>query len=237
MGFFNRIFKITEANANAALDNIENPAVMAEQGIRDLKAQLDKSIQALAEIKAMGIRAKSEANTHRNTMQEWENKAVALIKKAEKGELAPEEADRLATQALQKKEESASNLALALKNQQTYEAQTAKMEASISTLKNNISKWENEAKTLKARQKVSQATVSVNKELANIDSSSTVGMLERMKEKVENQEALAESYSDLASENKSVDDEINSVLEKSGGSDALAALKAKLSGTDQKAIQ
>jgi phage shock protein A len=236
MGFFNRLFKITEANANAALDNIEDPVKMADQGIRDLRAQLDKSIQALAEIKAMAIRQKSEANTHRNNMQEWENKAILLIKKAEKGEITPEEADRLASSALQKKEEAAANLAAALKNQQTYEAQQAKMETSIKTLKENITKWENEAKTLKARKKVSDATVSVNKELANIDSSSTVNMLERMKEKVEKQEALAESYSDLAVDNKSVDDEINSVLEKSGGSDALAALKAKLAG-DQKAIQ
>jgi len=77
---------------------------------------------------------------------------------------------------------------------------------------------------------VSDATASVNKQLAGIDSSSTVAMLERMKEKVEQKEALSESYAEIANENISVDEEINNVLESSNAntSDALAALKQKL---------
>ena len=68
--------------------------------------------------------------------------------------------------------------------------------------------------------------------MAQIDSGSTVSMLERMKDKVAEEEALAESYGDIANESKSVDEEIDKALE--GGSsqvkasDDLAALKAKL---------
>ncbi len=116
-------------------------------------------------------------------------------------------------------------------NFQTYDAQVQKLETAIKQLKSNISKWENEAKMLKARAKVSEATKNVNKQLAGIDSTSTVAMLERMKEKVQAQEALAESYGQLAVENRSLEDEIDSVLEEtSGGSEALAALKAKIKG-------
>ena len=237
MGFFKRVFKIGQAEAHNALDKIEDPVKMTEQGIRDMKVNLDQSIKALAEVKAMAIRAKNEANGYRNKSQEYENKAIALIKSAEKGKIEPAEADRLASAALQKKEESANNLKSALKNQKTYEAQVEKLNRNVKMLKDNIKKWENEARTLKERAKVSKATVRVNKELANIDSSSTVAMLERMKEKVDQQEALAESYSEMADDNKSLDDEIDSVLESSGdGSDALAALKAKLSGDTPKAI-
>jgi len=111
----------------------------------------------------------------------------------------------------------------------------AKLDHTIDRLRANISKWENEAKTLRARAKVSQATKTVNKQLANIDADGTVAMLERMKDKVEQDEALAESYADIAFENQSIDEEIDSVLEESsgGGSEALAALKAKLSGADK----
>lgn len=238
MGFFKRIFKIGEAEANAVLDNIEDPVKMTDQGIRDMKVKLDDSIKALAEVKAMAIRSKNESNSLRNKMQEYENKAIQLIKSAESGKIAPEEADRLASASLEKKEESGRNLQVALNNQKTYEAQVAKLENSVNMLKQNISKWENEAKTLKARAKVSEATKSVNKQLANIDSDGTVSMLERMKTKVEEQEALSESYADIAYENRSLDDEIDSVLEQSSGSgsDALAALKAKLN-TEVKAIE
>ena len=98
-------------------------------------------------------------------------------------------------------------------------------------MKSNISKWENEAKTLKARAMVSEATRKVNQQLAAVDSSSTVSMLEKMKEKVAKEEALAESYGEIANEAKSVDDEIDAALRKSGAtasSDKLAALKAKM---------
>ncbi len=235
MGFFKRLFKIGQAEANAALDNIEDPVKMTEQGIRDMKGKLDESIKALAEVKALAIRAKNDANKYRNKMTEYENKAIALIKRAEKGAIDPAEADRLATAALEEKEQAAQSLQTALKTQKTYDAQVAKLDHTIDRLRANISKWENEAKTLKARAKVSKATKTVNKQLANIDADGTVAMLERMREKVEQDEALAESYADIAFENQSIDEEIDSVLEESAGSgsEALAALKAKLSGADK----
>ncbi len=234
MGFFRRIFKIGQAEANAAINHLEDPVKMTEQGIRDMKGKLDESIKALAEVKALAIRAKNDANKYRNKMTEYENKAIALIKRAEKGALDLSEADRLATASLEEKEQAGQNLQTSLKTQKTYDVQVAKLDSTIDRLKKHIRQWENEAKTLKARAKVSKATKTVNKQLANIDADGTVAMLERMKEKVEQDEALAESYADIAFENQSIDDEIDSVLEDTAGSgsDALAALKAKLSGGD-----
>ena len=49
--------------------------------------------------------------------------------------------------------------------------------------------------------------------MAGIDSSSTVNMLEKMKEKVLQEEALADAYGDMANESKSIDEEIDSVLD------------------------
>jgi phage shock protein A len=238
MGFFKRMFKIGQAEANAALNNLEDPVKMTEQGIRDMKEKLDESIKALAEVKALAIRSKNDANKYRNKMTEYENKAVALIKRAEKGSIEASEADRLATAALNEKEQAGQSLQTALQAQKTYDSQVAKLDHTIDRLRANISKWENEAKTLKARAKVSKATKTVNKQLANIDADGTVAMLERMKEKVEHDEALAESYADIAFENQSIDEEIDSVLEETSGngSEALAALKAKLAGGD-KAIE
>ena len=59
-------------------------------------------------------------------------------------------------------------------------------------MRSQISKYENELKTLKARVKVSSATKNINKQMSQIDSSGTVAMLEKMKEKVSQEEALAE---------------------------------------------
>lgn len=234
MGIFKRLFNLGKAEAHSAIDGMEDPVKMTKQGIRELKEDMDESIKALAEVKAMAIRSKNEANGYRNKMEDYESKAMALIKRAESGGIETSEADRLATAALETKAQAAKSLESALQNQKTYDSQVAKLESNIKKLKSNIQKWENEARTLQARAKVSEATKNVNKQLAEIDSSSTVSMLERMKTKVEKQEALAESYADIAYENRSIDEEIDKVLEdsSSSGSQALEALKTKMKGKD-----
>jgi len=160
--------------------------------------------------------------------QEYENKAMMLLQKAAGGGMDQAEADKLAQSALEKKDEVTRNLTSALQNQKKYDESVSKLDTQIKKLKSNITTWENEARVLKARAKVSEATKTVNKQLAGIDSSSTVAMLERMKEKVDQQEALSESYAEIANDNVSVDDEINLALENTSSSDALNALKQKL---------
>jgi phage shock protein A len=230
MNLFRRIFKIGQAEAHSLVDQLEDPIKLTEQGIRDMKLDLEKSLHALAEVKAMAIRARQEAELNRTKGAEYEQKAMQLLERAEQGAIDPAEADRLATQALTKKEECAQTLARATADATKFEDSITKLDANIKKLRANISKWENEAKTLKARAKVSEATKNVNKALSQIDGSGTVSMLEKMKEKVEKDEALAESYADIANESRSVDDEIDKVLNTSStsSSEALAALKAKM---------
>ena len=229
MGLFRRIFKIGEAEAHSLVDSLEDPIKLTEQAIRDLKEDLSESIKALAEVKAMAIRARNEVGMHNNKAKDYENKAIALIKRAQQGNMDAGEADRLATASLAKKDEHMRSLNVAVENQKKFDANVSKLEGSVKKLKMNISKWENEARTLKARAKVAAATKNVNKQLSGIDSSSTIAMLERMKEKVDKEESIAESYAEIAESNVSVEEEINSALEESGSSsDALEALKNKL---------
>lgn len=236
MGILSRIFKIGQSETHAALDKLENPIKLTEQGIRDLKEDLDKALNALAEVKAMAIRAKNDVASNKAKASDYEHKAMLLLQRAEKGELDPSEADRLASEALLRKKEVEEIYAQTQKEQERSEASVAKLESGIKNIRSNIAKWENELKTLKARAKVSNATKNINKQLANVDSSSTVSMLERMKEKVAQDEALAESYGEIANESKTVDDEIDKALEgsvKAESANDLAALKAKM-GLDKK---
>lgn len=231
MGIFNRLFKVGEAEANALIDKIEDPIKMTEQGIRDLKKDLDKSLQALAEVKALSIRSRRDAEENKEKAKNYENKAILLLKKAERGDITPDEADRLASEALLRKEETVAAAARANEEVKKFDQNIASLQGNINKLKSKITMYENELKTLKARARVSSATKKINKSMANIDSSGTIARLERMKEKVEQQEAMAEAYGEIANESKSIDEEIDSVLEdepKSQASDALADLKAKL---------
>nr|WP_319400115.1 PspA/IM30 family protein [uncultured Carboxylicivirga sp.] len=230
MGIFNRIFNVGKAEAHAIVDKLEDPIKMTEQGIRDLKQDLDKSLQALAEVKAMAIRSKKDLNDSKSLAQNYEQKAILLIQKAEKGELDVAEADRLATESLSKKEEALDAAKRAQEEVTRFDNNIATLDKNVKKLKSTISSYENELRTLKARARVSSATQKINKQLSGIDSSGTVSMLEKMKEKVAQQEALSEAYGEISLENRSLDDEIDDVLSEKNvkASNSLEELKAKL---------
>lgn len=237
MNFLKRLFTIGKAEAHSAIDKLEDPIKLTEQGIRDLKKDLDKALQALAEIKALSIRARNDIQTYEDKAKDYEQKAMLLLQQGQKGDLNAADADRLAGEALTKKEENVQHLERSKKEKVNFDGHIAKMDSNIKMLRTQISKYENELKTLKARVKVSSATKNINKQMAQIDSGGTVAMLEKMKEKVAQEEAIAESYGEIANESKSVDDEIEKALEGAGdakAADQLAELKRKmgLSGDD-----
>ncbi|MBI9061442.1 MAG: PspA/IM30 family protein [Marinilabiliaceae bacterium] len=230
MGIFDRIFRVGKAEAHSLVDKLEDPIKMTEQGIRDLKVDLDKSLQALAEVKAMAIRSKKDLNDNKAKAKNYEQKAILLIQKAETGELDVAEADRLATESLSRKEEAMEEASRAQVEVTRFDNNIATLDKNVKKLKSTITSYENELRTLKARARVSSATQKINKQLSGIDSSGTVSMLEKMKEKVAQQEAMAEAYGEISTENRSLDDEIDDVLSDKNvkASSSLEALKAKL---------
>ena len=230
MNIFRRLFKIGEAHANKAVDNLEDPITMTEQGISDMKEDLNKSVEAMAQVKALAIRSKNDLNAYQEKAKDYEQKAVLILKKAQKGDISTDEADRLAKEALLKKEETQAKINQTQEETEKYEKNVEKLKSSIDTIKGNITKWENELKTLKARVKVSDATKNVNKQMAELDSAGTVSMLERMKEKVAQEEALAEAYGEMADQGKSIDQELDEAASSTDAQidDELERLKKQL---------
>lgn len=232
MNIFRRLFNIGKSEAHSAIDKLEDPIKMTEQGIRDLKGDLEKALQALAEVKAMAIRSKNDAENGETKAKDYEKKAMLLLQRAQSGDIDVSEADRLASEALMRKEEITKQVTVSRNDQERFDASVAKLDVNVKSLRSSITKYESELKTLKARAKVSRATKNINKQLANIDSSSTVSMLERMKEKVAQEEALADSYADIANESRSIDEEIDKALDsgvaEANASQSLEELKKKM---------
>lgn len=231
MSIFKRLFKIGESEANALVDKLEDPIKLTEQGIRDMKQDLDESLKSYAEVKALSIKSRKDASDLRSKATSYEQKAVSLLQKAEKGEMPQAEADRLAGEALARKEEAEKAALVEEDNAKKVDSQLVQLDANIKKLKSNIGHYENELKTLKARAKVSDATTRLNKQMAQIDGTGTIAMLEKMKTKVAEKEALSEAYANVADSGRSVDEEIDQALTSSTppeASEALAKLKERL---------
>lgn len=212
MSFFKRLFKVGESQAHALIDKIEDPIKLTEQGIRDLKNDLTAAMTSLAEVKGVAIRTRKEADKKKNMAQDYERKAMLLLQKMQNGTMNASDAERLATEALNLKEQSMAD-SLRLGTEATaHERRASDLQAQVGKLKSTITSYDNDLITLKARARTAHSTKKINAQLAKIDSSSTIAMLEKMKAKVEEDESLAQAYGEIASADQGVDGEIDAAL-------------------------
>lgn len=228
---FQRIFKIAQSEAHSAVDKLEDPIKISEQGIRDLKTDLQGAMTSLAQVKALAIRMKKDAEDQQRVSNDYERKAMLLLQKGQGGELDAAQADKLATEALTKKEEAVQRAMSLMADHQAQQNMADQLQVKVERLKQTITRYENELVTLKARARTASSMRKINQQLANVDSSSTLQMLERMKDKVKEEETLAEAYGEVAAASTSLDEQIDKALatpSAAKASDSLAELKKKM---------
>jgi phage shock protein A len=212
MNIFKRIFRIGQAEIHAAVDKMEDPVRMTEQGLRELRIDLMEATEAYAKIKALEIRTENDQLHRQQESTNYAEKAILIMQKAQSGQVDLIRAEVLAREALSLRQkyylesEEFGQQAIALQQSST------EMLRNTEILRENLEKWEKELRTLKARVKVSRATEQVNKQLAQLDNNGTIAMLERMKNKVEDQESLAKAYGEIARDNNNLKEELNSLL-------------------------
>ncbi|MEW6265813.1 MAG: PspA/IM30 family protein [Thermodesulfobacteriota bacterium] len=224
MGIFSRIFKIGEAEAHAVIDKMEDPIKMTEQGIRDLKLDLQRAMNSLAEVKSLAIRTRRESENKKALAADYERKAMMLLQKMQTGELSQADAERLATEALGQKEQNAGEALRLAQEAERHEGMANQLQANVNKIKSSVTSYENDLTTLKARAKTAAATKKINQQLSQIDASGTIAMLEKMKTKVEEDETLAQAYGEMAKVDRKVDEEINAALTSGATAPASASL-------------
>ncbi|MFN3561341.1 MAG: PspA/IM30 family protein [Chloroherpetonaceae bacterium] len=231
-GLFKRIFRVAQSEAHAAVDKLEDPVKMTEQGIRELKQNFAVSMQSLAQVKASAIRLKKDGEDQLRIAQDYERKAMLLLQRASKGEIDMAEAERLATEALNKKAEFEARGRDLLSQHVTQQQLADSLQVKVDKLRQNITKYENELITLKARARTAESMRKINQQLSGVDSDGTVAMLEKMKEKVSQEESLAEAYGQIVDGSTSVDEQIEKALKAPSASgapsDSLLELKRKM---------
>ena len=213
-GIFNRLFKAGEAEAHSLVDKLEDPIKMSEQAVRDLRKDLQESLKSLAEVKSLAIRMSKDADDAKRLAGDYERKAMLLLQKGQSGDVEAGEAERLAMEALSRKEEAAARALQTTQQAQTQNQMVANLQNNVNDLKSKVASYENDLVMLKA-----------------VDTKGTVALLERMKDKVSEEEALSQAYGEMADSGSSIDDEIDKALLSGGPSkaeDSLAQLKSKM---------
>lgn len=230
MNIFKRLLRISQAEIHAAVDKMEDPVKMTEQGLRELREELAQATESYAKVKALAIRTENDQLQSQQQSMTYAEKAVLIMQKAQTGQVDLIKAEELAREALSLRRkfyiesEELGHQVIALQQS------SSEMLRNTQILKENLEKWEKELRTLKARVKVSKATEQVNKQMAQLDNNGTIAMLQRMKNKVEDQEALAKAYGEISREKNTLKEELDTLLKDDSLSieKDLQAIKEKL---------
>ncbi|MFD1001660.1 PspA/IM30 family protein [Ohtaekwangia kribbensis] len=212
MNIFKRLFRIGQAEIHAAVDKMEDPIKMTEQGLRELRTDLTEATEAYAQVKALAIRTENNQLQVQQESKNYAEKAILIMQKAQSGQVDLIKAEELAREALSLHKKyyiESEELGLQVT---ALQQSSREMLRNTEILRENMEKWEKELRTLKARVKVSKATEQVNKQLAQADNNGIVSMLERMRSKVEDQEAVAKAYGEISREKNSKKEELDSLL-------------------------
>ena len=227
MNIFKRLLKIGQAEIHALVDKMENPIHLIEKGIEEMKEQLSELTEAYISNRAQLIRNENAAKNKLNDAESYEEKALLLLKKAQKEEIDGRQAEQLALEALSIKKKLKEEAAEITIESATYTDKVNLLNDKIDILKFNIAKWEKELSIMKAKQRINSASEFANKQMANIDNNSTIELLEKMKSKIAQQEAYNDAFEEHSQQRAEQD--IDYILKKSDTpQDELEQLKQKL---------
>ena len=227
-----RLLRWGRSETHSAMDKFENPVKMVQQGIRELKKDLQTSLVNLAQVKSLKMQSEARMKKLLQTSEDYEKKATLLLTRAQKGELDSTEADRLAAEVLRRKRNTDERISIAQNDVQTHQSMVEKLMGVVNTLKSKIEYHEEEMGTLNARYTTAQTTRRINENMSQVDSGGTIAMLDTMRDKVTQEESLAKAYGEIAElteEPQEIDQAIDKALgDGFDGDQAVAELKARI---------
>jgi len=227
MSIFDRLFRIGKAEANAAVDKIEDPSKMAAQILRELRENYQQAVQGEAEIKALALQHRASELQYRNSAADWEKKANDLLDRVESKQLDEAKGNELAAKAAEAHQAALNEADQFAKMAEKEESAVAVMDLKIKQIKDQIAETENRAQLINSRAKTAEVSEKINKTLSNVDTDGLMATLNRMDEKASAQEFRAAAYAQIDDSTLSTEQEINKVLNNSSSSSALDAIKAK----------
>ena len=192
MGVFARLSDLLKANINDLIDKAEDPEKMVKQIILDMNKELNKAIQNLGKAKASEKIAEKKYLDAEATSKNWESKAKMALQKGDQD---------LAKKALAKKVKADEELASYKHMYESISAQTNTIGEQVEILKTKLEEAKSRQAMLIARSQMAQTKRQLAAAQSNFDSSSVFAKLDRMEEKVMQQEAEADAYTEITGGN------------------------------------
>lgn len=221
MGIFERFATMLRSNINDLISRAENPEKMLTTLITDMRSQLDKARQQVAQAIADEKKLEADALAMKKQAEDWERRAMLAVQEGR---------DDLAKQALMRYNEALQGAQALHETWVKSKAETEALKSSLRQLNDKIEEAKRKKNILVARARRAEAQQRIQDTLSGMGDKSAFESFERMQEKIENNErkalAAAELQQEFTGDNLMKEFE---QLEYHGSSDQqLLELKAKM---------
>jgi phage shock protein A len=191
MGIFDRFTTMLRSNINDLISRAENPEKMLNQLIVDMRSQLDKARQQVAQSIADEKKLEADAQAMHKQAEDWERRAMLAVK---------ENRDDLAKQALVRYNEALQGAQQLHETWAKSKQETETLKASLRQLNDKIEEAKRKKNILIARARRAEAQQRIQDTLAGMGDKSAFESFERMQEKIEASERRAVAAAELQQE-------------------------------------
>ena len=227
-----RIFGIGKANANAAIDALEDPKKMLDQTVRDYTNNIAEAEQAVAQTIGNLRMAEEDLAKAQNEVKGWGSKALAASNKAEEFAAAGDAANQqkfnqLATVAIQRQmaaEKKAGALASTVGTQSEV---VDKLKAGLNTMQTKRQELVSKRDELVARARNAKTQNQMMDTIKALDINDPSSEISRFEQKIRQDEAKVRGAAELAA--SSLDSQFAQLEDLGAATEVdarLAALKA-----------
>ena len=209
---------IIKANLNDLLDRAEDPEKMLKQMVIEMEQSVNKATLAVAQAIANEKSLERKLEKARKDKEDWEQKAVLALQSGR---------EDLAKAALEKKAVCDRNYNDLLPILEQARQTSVKLRQQLDQLKNKLEEARTRQSTLIARSQAAKAQKQIAQSFSGVGTDA-FSKFDKFESKIEQLEAEAQAFEQLAGENTSLDDEFKKLTSSSDVDAELLALKAKM---------
>ena len=191
MGIFDRFATMLRSNINDLISRAENPEKMLNQLIVDMRGQLDKARQQVAQAIADEKKLEADAASQKKAAEDWERRAMLAVQEGR---------DDLAKQALMRYNEALQGAQALHETWVKSKQETEALKHSLRQLNEKIEEAKRKKNILIARARRAEAQQRIQDTLAGMGDKSAFESFERMQEKIEANERKALAAAELQEE-------------------------------------
>ena len=191
MGIFDRFATMLRSNINDLISRAENPEKMLNQLIVDMRSQLDKARQQVAQAIADEKKLQADAEAMKKQAEDWERRAMLAVQEGR---------DDLAKQALMRYNEALQGAQALHETWVKSKQETESLKHSLRQLNEKIEEAKRKKNILIARARRAEAQQRIQETMSGMSDKSAFESFERMTEKIEQNERKAIAAAELQNE-------------------------------------